>query len=36
MADRGITAKEEEFYLNELEIRRLGERDTLILTAHTN
>ncbi|MFC1593169.1 hypothetical protein ACFL4C_04065 [Candidatus Omnitrophota bacterium] len=36
MAYRRITEKEEDFYLNEPEIRRLGERDTLILNAHTN
>ncbi len=36
MADRGITEKEVEFCLNEPEIIRPGERDTLILTAHPN
>ena len=34
MADRGITEEEIEFCLNEPEITRPGERDTLILTAH--
>ena len=36
MADRRITEKEVEFCLNEPEIIRPGERDTLILTAHPN
>ena len=36
MADRGITEEEVEFCLNEPEITRPGERDTLILTAHPN
>ena len=36
MADRGITEEEVEFCLNEPEITRAGERDTLILTAHPN
>jgi len=36
MADRGITREEVEFCLNEPEITREGERDTLILTAHPN
>ena len=36
MAVRGITEEEVEFCLNEPEITRLGERDTLILTAHPN
>ncbi len=36
MADRGITEEEVEFCLNEPEITRPGERETLILTAHPN
>ena len=36
MAVRGITEEEVEFCLNEPEITRQGERDTLILTAHPN
>jgi len=36
MADRGITEEEVEFCLNEPEITRSGERNTLILTAHPN
>ena len=36
MADRGITEGEVEFCLNEPEITRPGERNTLILTAHPN
>jgi hypothetical protein len=36
MADRGITEEEVEFCLNEPEITRPGERNTLILTAHPN
>ena len=36
MAVRGITEEEVEFCLNEPEITRLGERDTVILTAHPN
>jgi hypothetical protein len=36
MADRGISKEEVEFCLNEPEITRPGERDTLILTAHPN
>ena len=36
MAYRRITEKEVEFCLNEPEIIRPGDRDTLILTAHPN
>jgi hypothetical protein len=36
MSDRGISKEEVEFCLNEPEITRPGERDTLILTAHPN
>jgi len=36
MAVRGITEEEVEFCLNEPEITRQGERDTLILTAYPN
>jgi hypothetical protein len=34
MAERNITQEEVEFCLNEPEITRPGERDTLILIAH--
>ncbi len=34
MADREISEEEVEFCLNEPEITRPGERDTLIFTAH--
>jgi hypothetical protein len=36
MINRGISEEEVEFCLNEPEITRPGERDTLILTAHPN
>ncbi len=36
MADRGITEEEIEFCLNEPEITRPGERNTLVFTAHPN
>jgi len=36
MADRKITEEEVEFCLNEPEITREGERNTLILTSHPN
>ena len=36
MADRGISEEEVEFCLNNPEITRIGERNTLILTAHPN
>jgi len=36
MAERGIGEKEVEFCLNNPEVTRPGEGDTLILTAHPN
>jgi len=36
MAERRITEEEVEFCLNEPEVTRPGDRDTLILTAHPN
>jgi len=36
MAERGITEEEVESCLNEPEVTRPGDRDTLILTAHPN
>jgi len=36
MAERGITKEEVEFCLNEPEVTRPGDRDTLIFTAHPN
>jgi hypothetical protein len=36
MADRGISRREVEFVLNNPEITRPGEHDTIIMTAHPN